>query len=609
MLQFVELEESTSQAVRRELACVLSSPAFSRNDRQSQFLRFLVERHLDGRDSELKESVIAIDVFGRKPDYDPKLDAIVRTEAVRLRARLNKYYSTDGCQDPLVIELPKGGYVPRFRQPAAMCDVQGASPTRLWLAVVLAGVLVAATTMGVWSALHKNAPIAIAVLPLVNLSQEPGSEYFADGLTSEIIRDLSIIDGLTVRSQTSSFALKGTARSVGEVGRQLEADYLVEASVARNGQHVRINAQVVRVRDDVPLWSGKFDRDLTDILAVQEEISQGIVNSLRLKLGRGRRRYETSPEAYDLYLQARALDVRPFSPQVIDLFEKAIGKDSSLAPAYAGLAAGYAALSGTGGPNRTAELSKMQAAAERAIQLDPLLAEAHTALGAAYARHGKWDLAERSFRRAIELDRNLPFARQSFADFVLHPLGRIDEAVRELQAAERNDPLSSLAHVRVAGLLLQAGRYDEAIRLCEKLPASDSRKSFTMGRALLAQGRSADAIRFMEETTYWNVAVLDASTEPSWGYLAYAYAMAGRRTEAEKLMAEDPLRFPHRGYPYQFALAFAGFRDKDRTIELLERMAGVGPVRIGNVLNTPEFAFVQGDPRVKALRKHVGLPE
>ena len=130
-----------------------------------------------------------------------------------------------------------------------------------------------------------------------------------------------------------------------------------------------------------------------------------------------------------------------------------------------------------------------------------------------------------------------------------------------------------------------------------------------MGGALLAQGRFADAIPFIEATTYWNVAVLDASTEPNWGYLAYAYAMAGRRTEAEKLMAEGPLRYPHRSGAYQFALAFAGFRDKDHTIEQLERMASVGPVRIGNLLNSPEFAFVQGDPRVKALRKHVGLPE
>src|SRR5262249_17295214 len=131
--------------------------------------------------------------------------------------------------------------------------------------------------------------------------------YFADGLTHEIIHNLSIIDGLAVRSQTSSFAFKGKPQNVRESGRQLGADYILEGSILRVGQQLRINAQLVRVRDDFPLWSGRYDRELTDIFAIQDEIAHGIVNSLRLKLGGGRRRYETSAEAYDLYLRARAL--------------------------------------------------------------------------------------------------------------------------------------------------------------------------------------------------------------------------------------------------------------------------------------------------------------
>src|SRR5262249_49474469 len=149
------------------------------------------------------------------------------------------------------------------------------------------------------------APIPIAVLPLINLNQDPANDYFADGLTGEIIRNLSIIDGLAVRSQTSSFAFKAKPQSARDAGRQLGADYLVEGSVLRSGPQLRINAQLVRVRDDFPLWSAKYDRESTDIFAIQDEISRGIVNSLRLKLGRGRRRYETSAEAYDLYLRAR----------------------------------------------------------------------------------------------------------------------------------------------------------------------------------------------------------------------------------------------------------------------------------------------------------------
>src|SRR6516162_6147741 len=132
-----------AEMLRDELDRVLSSACFARSERLSQLLRFLVERHMEGREDELKESVIGVEVFGRRPDYDPKLDSTVRTEAVRLRARLDRYYATEGAQDPLVIELPKGGYVPRVRQPAAMCGVQRTRPTRVWLAVPLAGLVVA----------------------------------------------------------------------------------------------------------------------------------------------------------------------------------------------------------------------------------------------------------------------------------------------------------------------------------------------------------------------------------------------------------------------------------------------------------------------------------
>jgi TolB-like protein len=592
------------QARREELKRVLSSACFVRSERVSKLLRFLVERQLEDRESELKECSIGVEVFGRKPDYDPKLDSTVRTEAVRLRARLAKYYATEGSLDPIMIELPKGGYVPRFRQPDAIRDVQRASPKRFWLAVGLAGFAMAATPLGLWWALHRNVPIPIAVLPLVNLSQDTSSDYLADGLTSEIIRELSIIDGLAVRSQTSSFALKGKPRNIRDAGSQLKADYIVEGSVLRSSQRLRINAQLVRARDDVPVWSGKFDREMTDVLSIQDEISRGIVNSLRLKLGRGRRRYETSAEAYVLYLRARASGARRFpgDPDVIELFEKAIAKDSSLAPAQAGLAAAYAWRSfqspldprGT----RSNELEKMRAAAEQAIQLDPLLSEAHSALGTVYARNGQWDPAERSFRRAIEIAPNLSFAHESLARFFLWPLGRIDEAVREMRAAERNDPLSPQAHHELAGILLSARRFDEAARQCEMLRADSVWKNECLGRARLAQGRITEAI-----------SVLAANPTYNWGYLANAYGRSGRRGEAEKLMAEAPVLYPHRGGPFQYALGFAGLGDKDRTVGALERMAGVGAVRIGFTLNSPEFAFVRGEERVKALRRKVGLPE
>src|SRR5262245_24397246 len=202
--------EPNGQAVRQQLERVLRSPGFSRNERLSRFLRFVVEGHLDAKDVELKESVIAVEVFGRSPDFDSRLDPVVRTEAVRLRARLSDYYLKVGKADPLIIDLPKGGYIPQFRETAREQPVKAPTaepiptPLRwsLWLKFGIAGLAIAIVVGASWWVERPPTPIAIAVLPLQNSSHDPTNDYFADGLTDELIRNLSIIDGLTVRSRT-----------------------------------------------------------------------------------------------------------------------------------------------------------------------------------------------------------------------------------------------------------------------------------------------------------------------------------------------------------------------------------------------------------------------
>src|SRR5438105_4549218 len=175
------------QACRDELERVLASDCFTRAERLAKLLRFLVERRIEGRESELKESIIGVEVFGRRPDYDPKQDSTVRTEAVRLRARLRQYYANEGSRDPLEIELPKGGYVPGFRQPTVPPGVPRLRLARLRLAVALTVVAVVTAVVGEWRFLRKSAPYRIAVLPLVNLNPDPATDYLADGLTVEII--------------------------------------------------------------------------------------------------------------------------------------------------------------------------------------------------------------------------------------------------------------------------------------------------------------------------------------------------------------------------------------------------------------------------------------
>jgi tetratricopeptide (TPR) repeat protein len=379
------------------------------------------------------------------------------------------------------------------------------------------------------------------------------------------------------------------------VGKQLSVEYIVEGSVFREGQRVRINAQLVRVRDDFMLWSGRFDREMTDIFAIQDEISRGVVNNLRLRLGPTRRRYETSVEAYDLYLQAQALRVH--GPQgivaSIGTFERAISRDPSFAPAYAGLGSAYAYRSVAFPVDHAPdELQKMRAAAEKALELDPLLAEAHEALALVYSRYSQWEQAEKSFRYAIQLDPNRSITYTDFAIRYLWVLGRIKEAIQLLRTAERADPLSSEVQSAMAFLLISAGQFSEAAEHCQKMSAENTLKISCLAHVRIGQERFSEAIQLLGGD----------NNPPSRGFLGYAYARSGRPDEAEKIAAESP-------YPNEKALIFAGLGDKERTFEALDQMAIVGPQRIGQYLNYPELALLQGDRRLKALRKKVGLPD
>ena len=588
---------SEAQTIRRQLERVLESPGFARNERLSRFLRFVVEGHLAGKDHELKESVIAVEVFGRSTDFDSRLDPVVRTEAIRLRAKLSDYYLNEGKADALVIELPKGGYVPRFRElePEGQVtahtrgQIRARFRARSRLAFGSVCLFIGLAATGWWWIQRRSAPITIAVLPLENTSHDPANDYFADGLTDELIRNLSIIDGLAVRSRTSSFGIKGRPRNIHDAGQLLQADYILDGSILRAGQQLRIEVQLIRVHDDFPLWSGRFDRELTDVFAVQDEISLGVVNNLRLKLGRGRRRYETSVDAYDLYLRARSLpDQRNRGPatEAAGIYQQVIAKDPQFAPAYAGLAAAYAASSAQGFENDHADdLARMRTAVEKAIQLDPLLADAQEALGMEYARDGQWTQAERSFHRSIELDPSYSVAYGDLAIYVLLPVGRIDEALRQMRIAEKADPLSPFVQNVLWWALLYSGRYEEAAGHCEKATAAIE----CLGRARLAEGRIDEAIQ-----------ILGKAKNPR--YLGYAYGRAGRREEAEKLAAAvAPNAFSQ-------AIIFAGLGDKDRAFEALDRVSALGAVRIGRALNSPEFALLRGDPRAKILRAKVGLP-
>ena len=439
----------------------------------------------------------------------------------------------------------------------------------------------------------------IAVLPLQNLSAQPDSDYFVDGLTDEIIRNLAVIKGLEVRSRTSSFEFKGKPRNLREVGQQLKVNLVVDGSVMRSGSKLRINAQLIQIAGDVPLWSDRFDRELKDVFAIQDEISRAIVDKLRLTLGRGQRRYDTNLEAYELYLKGRALVARrgtSNAQKAAELFEQVIKTDPAFAPAYAGLVDAYAFMSMEvqGIPSDTA-LSRMRPAAVKAIELDPLLAEAHAAMGLLHSRERDWENAQKSFQRAIELSPSLTRTYTNYVTSALIPLGRVDDAARLLEEALRADPLSLDVRRELAMVQIMAGRYEEAIANLERVRAVDPDFPFAvmfLARALAFAGRLPEALRVWDP-------VKDHPGAEFW--MAHAYVMAGRRAEVEKIAAATD-------HPLRLAIIYSALGDDDRALLALDRAADILPQRVGLIMMYPEMASLRGDARFAAIRRKLGLP-
>ncbi len=503
--------------------------------------------------------------------------------------------------------------------PASLGSILSAGPTEAvaprisgWLKAVLVGTVLAAVAFGLWrwSVSKRSASEAalaqpryvIAVLPLKNLSSEPDSDYFSDGLTDEIISNLSVIDGLQVKSQTSSFAFKDKPRDIHTIGSQLGANLILEGSVLRAGDRLRVNVQLVRVSDDYPLWSGRFERELKDIFVVQDEISLSIVNELRLNVGQGRRRYNTNLDTYDLYLKARAIandGPHAGGPNIassIPLFEAAIARDPNFAPAYAGIADAYAYLSLT--PRRFSPevaYAKMRPACEKALALDPLLAEAYACMGLLNSRDYLWSQAESDFRKTFELNPSLSRPHSDYAMSVLYPMGKLTEAERQLRVAIQLDPLTSTLTNALDMVLLSERKYDEVLENCRPILALNPDDNFTQqiyARALLQKGRVDEA-----------VAILEKAGKGSESFLGYAYAKEGRRADAEQIAEQ------HKDWPWTQAIVSAGMGDKEGTLAGLQGMAAIKDSRFGMYPQYPELALVLGDPRLTEMRKALGLPE
>jgi TolB-like protein/DNA-binding winged helix-turn-helix (wHTH) protein/Flp pilus assembly protein TadD len=453
---------------------------------------------------------------------------------------------------------------------------------------------------------------SLAVLPLKNLSGDPAQEYFADGMTEEVIGRLSMIRGLRVISRTSVMQFKDTHLSAPEIAHKLGVDALVEGSVIRSGNRIRVHAQLIRGSTDEHFWSESYDRELGDALTLESDVAQSIARKVEVTVtGEERARLVTtrsvSPEVYESYLKGLAAkgNSRAEVENQIAWFDEAIRKDPTFAPSYVGLAAAYANF-GTvfvGAPP-TETRPKVISAAQKALELDPELAGAHVELASIYMRQWKWAEAEAEFRRALDLNPNDAAAHEGFSDWLLCH-GRMEEALAWARRARDLDPLGTSGHA-IAWTLFNAHRYDEAIREFRDVLAlrpDDKLPLMPLGWAFICNHQAKEAIPELEKA----VSVTDSSPGVI-SALIWAYAHAGRRADAFRLLGELKKR-QQTGYvpAGAFVHAYLGLGDNDEAFAWFERAYKEQSNILIYLKVFPPYDSLRGDPRFQDLVRRVGL--
>jgi len=462
-----------------------------------------------------------------------------------------------------------------------------------------------------------NAPTAnnksIAVLPFVNMSADKNDEYLSDGVSEELITALSKITGLQVKARTSSFVFKGKNEDIQKIGELLHVSHLLEGSVAKAGNKLRITAQLIQASDGNHEWSDTYDRDMQDIFAVRSEVAQKVAETLKVRLlGEEKKQLDKKPtenlEAYNLYRQGRYYGDRVSEEGIkkaLPFFEQAIQKDPRFALAYAGMADTYVAAADAFIAPREA-FSKAKEAALKAIELDDSLAEAHASLGLVHYHYDwDWAAAEKEFKRALVLNPQSAWSYTLYTQF-LGGMGRVDEANDQGKRALEIDPLSVTARWCLGWAFLSAGRSDEAIEQISKAveldPGSAWARTF-LGRAYLIKGMQQRAIEELERAR---------RDEPDdvfvLGLLGYGYAVTGRRADASKVLQSFDEMEKHR-YVSRAArvYVYAGLGDKDKAFEWLEKAYQERSDALAWFPQEPESKSLRSDPRFAALMRKVGF--
>jgi TolB-like protein/Tfp pilus assembly protein PilF len=592
------IDPLTGEAILGELAKILASRAFRSAASQREFLRYTVQEAVAGRGHAIKEYMIGTEALGRDESFDPRLDPIVRTQARKLRERLAKYYASDGTEDPLIVEFPKGSYVPTFRVARSLVPVLPDAPVTevsatLYrprskvAATVLAGVaLVAAASLYLWqssspprTALADNP--SIAVMPFVNAGDSKDDEFLSDGLADELIDSLTQVPWLQVVARTSAFRFKGKATDAREIAQALKVRTMLEGRVRRSGTRLRVNVQLNNAADGAPLWSGSYDRDASDARAIQLEIAHTVTDVLAVRFSRKGEEDRpgasqpgappANPSAYQSYLKGRYFWNKLAAPSLktaIQYFEQAIAEDPSFARAYTALADSYVMAPQVMGILPDEVVSKIRTAATKALQLDASLGEPHFDLAICAEYEFDWAAAEREFKKGLALSPGNAVGHLWYARF-LAITGRKDQVLVQRRIAAELDPVSPYAVQAVGGYYSVTGSYDAAIEHFRHALALEPTFGLAhqgLGIAYLLKGMRADAITELQEANR-----MMPGTRRS-ALLGYAYGVAGQSAEARKIL-DDLLKSSQREPVSALSIAevYIGLGDKDRAFEWLEK--------------------------------------
>ncbi len=455
---------------------------------------------------------------------------------------------------------------------------------------------------------------SLAVLPLENLSNEPAQEYFADGMTDQLITDLGQIKALRVISRTSIMQYKGVHKPIAEIARELNVDAVVEGTVMKSGNQVRITAQLIQAPLDRHLWAKSYDGDLHDILSLQKDVAGAVAQEIQVALTPQERALLKSarpvnPEAYEDYMQGRYFWNKRDGgglERAMEYFQKATSIDPNYAPAYAGLAQTYVLLAGNTGP-KDEFVAAGEKAAKQALFLDPNLSEAHTALALLFQHEYNFEDEEKEFKLAVALDPNYATAHHWYGEAYLAQMGHFEEANSEMQQALALDPRSRIIATDWGVTLYFERHYDEAYQQLSKVIAMDSGFSeayLWRGRVLLLQGKYREGIADLETAHRIN-----PGSQIISAILAYAYGVSGDRAKANGqlriLLAESRHRYVK---PWAIAFVYLGIGDKLHALDWFEKAVRERSNDMPAARVTPEADPLLGEPRYKALLTAMKLP-